>query len=75
MALSWAPLGCVRRSIPISPTRSPLTRSSYPPNTIYSFDTWGEQLRDFITQRVGEPATLVCNSVGGELGVSAPHGM
>lgn len=38
---------------------------SYPPNTIYSFDTWGEQLRDFITQRVGEPATLVCNSVGG----------
>ncbi len=55
--------------------RLPLLRRSAPHNTLYCFETWGEQLRDFIIERVGQPATLSCNSVGGELEVGAPHGL
>ncbi|EFJ52272.1 hypothetical protein VOLCADRAFT_55777, partial [Volvox carteri f. nagariensis] len=50
---------------------------SAPPNSLYCFDNWGEQLTDFIQQKVGEPAFVVCNSVGGLAGlqasISAPH--
>ncbi|KAL6753405.1 Alpha/Beta hydrolase protein [Haematococcus lacustris] len=42
-----------------------------PPNSIYNFTTWGQQLCDFLEQVVGEPAVLVCNSVGGLAGLEA----
>ena len=38
----------------------------FAPNGLYNFETWGQQLADFIDQVVGEPAFLLCNSVGGE---------
>ncbi len=38
-----------------------------PPNTIYTFDTWGAQLADFAAEVVGGPAFVSCNSVGGAL--------
>jgi hypothetical protein len=37
-----------------------------PVNTIYTFETWGDQLLDFMDAFVGEPAFLICNSVGGK---------
>lgn len=39
-----------------------------PPNTIYTFETWGSQILDFLSEVVGDSAFLICNSVGG-----APH--
>ncbi len=38
---------------------------SAPPNSLYSFDTWGRQLADFIDQVVQSPAVISTNSVGG----------
>ena len=35
-------------------------------NELYNFETWGRQLSAFIEEVVGEPAFLICNSVGGE---------
>lgn len=35
------------------------------PNTIYNFENWAEQLRDFTAQVVKTPVCVVCNSVGG----------
>ncbi|KXZ44026.1 hypothetical protein GPECTOR_75g750 [Gonium pectorale] len=43
-----------------------------PPNTIYSFDNWGQQLCDFIEERIGsDPTFIICNSVGGLAGLQA----
>lgn len=39
------------------------------PNTIYTFENWSQQLQDFIVEKVGEPAFLSCNSVGGIAGL------
>jgi hypothetical protein len=39
-----------------------------PANSIYNFDTWGQQLVDFTEQVIGAPAYLSCNSVGGTQG-------
>lgn len=36
-----------------------------PPNSIYNFDNWGQQLVDFTEQVIGAPAYISCNSVGG----------
>lgn len=36
-----------------------------PPNSIYCFETWGQQLSDFIDQKIGAQTTLIANSVGG----------
>ncbi|GIL72233.1 hypothetical protein Vretimale_293 [Volvox reticuliferus] len=44
---------------------------SAPTNTLYCFDNWGNQLVDFIRERVEEPAFIVCNSVGGLAGLQA----
>jgi hypothetical protein len=38
-------------------------------HTLYTFDTWADQLNDFIEQMVGEPAFLVTNSIGGVAGL------
>lgn len=41
-------------------------------NTIYTFETWSSQIRDFITQKMGgKPTALICNSVGGLAGLQA----
>ncbi|CAN0380461.1 unnamed protein product, partial [Ectocarpus sp. 8 AP-2014] len=40
-------------------------------NSIYCFETWSEQLRDFATEVVGRPVFMVCNSVGGVAGLQA----
>jgi hypothetical protein len=42
-----------------------------PPNTIYNFETWGQQAADFIREKVGEPSVIICNSVGGLAGLQA----
>jgi pimeloyl-ACP methyl ester carboxylesterase len=43
-----------------------------PPNTIYTFETWSSQIRDFITQKMGgKPTALICNSIGGLAGLQA----
>lgn len=39
---------------------------SLQPNALYNFETWGDQILDFIEEKVGQPAFLICNSVGGE---------
>ncbi|GBF88496.1 hypothetical protein Rsub_01209 [Raphidocelis subcapitata] len=36
-----------------------------PSNSIYCFETWGQQLSDFIDQKIGEQTALIANSVGG----------
>ena len=36
-----------------------------PPNTIYTFETWGRQLEAFVRDVAGGDATLISNSVGG----------
>ena len=41
------------------------------PNAIYNFETWGQQAADYISQRVQEPAVIICNSVGGLAGLQA----
>lgn len=38
-------------------------------HTLYTFDTWADQLNDFIEHFVGEPAFLVTNSIGGVAGL------
>ena len=38
----------------------------YEVNELYNFETWGEQLSSFVEEVVGEPAFLICNSVGGD---------
>ncbi len=36
------------------------------PNSLYTFETWGQQLLDFVEQKMGaEPTFIICNSVGG----------
>jgi hypothetical protein len=37
-----------------------------PSNSIYNFDTWGQQLVDFTEQVITAPAYISSNSVGGE---------
>lgn len=31
-------------------------------NSIYNFENWGEQLRDFVTEVIGRPTLITCNS-------------
>ncbi|XP_024356405.1 uncharacterized protein [Physcomitrium patens] len=42
-----------------------------PPNTLYSFETWGSQILDFLSDVVNDRAFLICNSVGGVVGLEA----
>ena len=45
---------------------------SLPQNSIYNFENWSRQIRDFINEVIGgEPAFLACNSVGGVAGLQA----
>jgi hypothetical protein len=37
-----------------------------PPNSIYTFETWGSQVLDFLSDVVKDRAFLICNSVGGK---------
>lgn len=46
----------------------PRTRT---PCSIYNFETWARQLRDFQAAFVGEPCFFICNSVGGLAGLQA----
>ena len=48
----------------------PDPRSS-PINSIYNFENWGRQIRDFIKEKIGKPTILSCNSVGGLAGLQA----
>eukprot|EP00667_Euglena_gracilis_P008430 EG_transcript_8537 len=41
------------------------------PNTVYNFERWGRQLVDFIREKIGQPAFVVTNSVGGVAGMQA----
>ena len=43
----------------------------YPVNSIYNFENWASQTVDFIQKVVKEPCYLVCNSVGGCVGLQA----
>lgn len=43
----------------------------FEPNTLYSFDNWGEQLLDFILEKIGNPTAIITNSVGGLAGLTA----
>jgi hypothetical protein len=45
-----------------------------PPSSLYNFHTWSRQLRSFITDVMGEPAVLACNSVGGLAGLQVRAG-
>ncbi|KAI7838776.1 hypothetical protein COHA_007392 [Chlorella ohadii] len=38
---------------------------------LFTFHTWSRQLRAFIQEVVREPAVLLCNSAGGEVGLQA----
>lgn len=38
-------------------------------NEIYNFENWAEQTADFVKKVVRQPAYLVCNSVGGVVGL------
>mmetsp|Transcript_2598 Transcript_2598/g.3531 ORF Transcript_2598/g.3531 Transcript_2598/m.3531 type:complete len:337 (-) Transcript_2598:28-1038(-) len=40
-------------------------------NEIYNFENWADQVLDFIDEVVGEPSFVVCNSVGGCVGLQA----
>lgn len=44
---------------------------SLPQNSIYNFENWARQLNAFIEEIVGEPAFIMCNSVGGVAGLQA----
>lgn len=55
-------------ALPSPPLLQPDPRQ-LPPSSIYNFPTWSRQLRAFIADVVGEPAALVCNSVGGLAGL------
>ena len=41
------------------------------PNTVYTFENWARQLQSFIDEVVGEPAFIMCNSVGSVAGLQA----
>ena len=43
----------------------------YQPNSIYNFENWATHIADFIEREVQEPSFLVCNSVGGVVGLQA----
>ena len=43
----------------------------YNVNEIYNFETWGSQTIHFLENVVNEPAVLVCNSIGGLVGLIA----
>lgn len=36
-----------------------------PPNSIYCFENWGQQLVDFIEDKIGADTAIIANSVGG----------
>jgi pimeloyl-ACP methyl ester carboxylesterase len=40
-------------------------------NGLYNFENWASMVRDFIEQEVQRPSFLVCNSVGGLVGLQA----
>ncbi|KAK9905695.1 hypothetical protein WJX75_004737 [Coccomyxa subellipsoidea] len=40
-------------------------------NKLYSFETWAQQALDFLDVSAGEPAFIICNSVGGIAGLQA----
>lgn len=40
-------------------------------NELYNFETWGDQCVQFLEREVREPAVLVCNSVGGMVGLQS----
>ena len=42
-----------------------------PVNTVYNFENWGGMAADFIENTIKEPTWLVCNSVGGCVGLQA----
>lgn len=42
----------------------------FPVNDLYNFDTWTDQAEDFIDKVIQKPTFLVCNSVGGIVGLS-----
>jgi pimeloyl-ACP methyl ester carboxylesterase len=39
----------------------------FPEGSLYTFETWAQQLLDFCEEFTGGPAFMICNSVGGEL--------
>jgi pimeloyl-ACP methyl ester carboxylesterase len=41
----------------------------YQVNELYNFENWAEQVSCFITEVIKEPCVLVCNSVGGLVGL------
>ena len=43
----------------------------YEVNELYNFENWGIQTTNFIENIVKEPCVLVCNSVGGMVGMQA----
>jgi len=43
----------------------------YPVNGVYNFEHWGDQVSAFVETVVQEPAILVCNSVGGVVGLQS----
>lgn len=51
--------------------RTPSLRSELEQNAIYNFENWSRQLRAFASEVVGEPAFIMCNSVGGVAGLQA----
>ena len=51
--------------------RTPSLRSELEQNAIYNFENWSRQLRAFAAEVVGEPAFIMCNSVGGVAGLQA----
>lgn len=45
---------------------------NHPVNSIYNFETWSQQIQDFITEKInGQPTLVTCNSVGGIAGLQA----
>ncbi len=46
-------------------TREHAARREQGVNKLYSFETWARQSLDFLDAFVGEPAFIICNSVGG----------
>lgn len=40
-------------------------------NKLYNFENWADQTTDFIRDEIKEPVILVCNSVGGVVGLQA----
>ncbi|GAQ80233.1 alpha/beta-hydrolases superfamily protein [Klebsormidium nitens] len=43
----------------------------FPEGTLYTFETWAQQLLDFCDQFAGGPVFMICNSVGGLAGLQA----